>query len=339
MSPRRTERTVETALACSAAQRLHQRFGLRERLLERGGRVPVFEALARCGLPPLFRQLDGLSGAYLPEPVPGVMIAARLSRNRQRLAGACLLGYAEFTRGNQCDRPFLLRLASKMDAVEAGERAAWEFAEEFLLPPWLLEAQCARQNWTPAELTDPAIAYQLALRLGADYGVVCQMLRYSEAGLIGPDAAARLRHATPDGIKAALLQGAAPVTGDGDVWELTSRDEGSVIEVGPEDLFVLRLPEHSGAGFVWNLEQLDESGFTVVRDERVVSARAAIGGCVDRLVTVGPVAQRQGEMVLAERRPWEKPEPAIKEFRVRYRLAEPEPEGWARAARGLNLAA
>lgn len=339
MSPRRTEQAVETAPACSAAQRLHRHFGLRERLLECGGRVPVFEALARCGLPPLFRPLDGLSGAYLPEPVPGVMIAARLPRNRQRFAGACLLGHAEFARGNQRGRPLLLRRSPRMDAGEAGEWAAREFAEEFLLPPWLLRAQCARQNWTPAALTDPAVVYQLALRLGADYGIVRQTLRRPEVDLIGPDAAARLQQVTPDGIKAALLQGAAPVTEDGDVWELTPRDEGATIEVGPEDLFVLRLPEHSGAGFVWNLEQLDESGFAVVRDERVAPARAAIGGCVDRLVTVGPAAQRQGEMVLAERRPWEKPEQAIKEFRIHYRLAGPEPEGWARAARELNLAA
>ena len=291
----RTKRSAKVALACDTAQQLHQRFGLRERLLERGGRVPVFEALARCGLPPLFRPLDGLSGAYLPEPVPGVLIAARLPRKQQRLAGACLLGHAEFVHRNQSGRPLLLRRSSRERAADVGEYAVREFAEEFLLPLWLLEAQCARQNWTPAALTDPAVVYQLALRLGADYRSVCQVLLRSGAGMVGPDAAACLRYAALDGIKAALLQGAAPVVKDGDVWELTPRDEGAVIEVGPEDLFVLRLPEHSGAGFVWNLEQLGESGFAIVQDKRVAPARTVIGGCVDRLVTVGPVAQRQGE--------------------------------------------
>ena len=104
---------------------------------------------------------------------------------------------------------------------------------------------------------------------------------------------------------------------------LTLRDNGAVIRGGPKDLFMLRLPERSASGYVWDLEQLKEAGLAVVRDERVAPERAA-AGVVDRLITVNPVARRQGEMVLTERRPWEAAGQAIREFRVRYCLSGPE---------------
>ena len=113
---------------------------------------------------------------------------------------------------------------------------------------------------------------------------------------------------------------------------LTLRDSGAMIKGGPADLFVLCLPECSAAGYVWDLEPLREAGLAVVRDERVAPERPADGGSVDRLIAVRPEAQRQGEVVLTERRPWEAAGRALKEFRIRYRLSGPEPEGGARAA-------
>lgn len=120
------------------------------------------------------------------------------------------------------------------------------------------------------------------------------------------------------------LYRAAPVAGGGEVRVLTLRDNGAVIRGGPKDLFMLRLPERSASGYVWDLEQLREAGIAVVRDERVAPERAAVGGYVDRLITVNPAARRQGEMVLTERRPWEAAGQAIREFRVRYCLSGPE---------------
>ncbi len=113
---------------------------------------------------------------------------------------------------------------------------------------------------------------------------------------------------------------------------LTLQDSGAMIKGGPADLFVLRLPERSAAGYVWDLEPLREAGLAVVRDERVAPERPVSGGSVDRLIAVRPEAQRQGEVVLTERRPWEAAGRALKEFRVRYRLSGPEPESGGRAA-------
>ena len=102
---------------------------------------------------------------------------------------------------------------------------------------------------------------------------------------------------------------------------LTLRDNGAMIRGDPADLFVLRLPERSAAGYVWDLDQLKKAGLVVIRDERVAPEQATVDGCVDRLITVSPAARRQGEIVLTERRPWEDAGQALREFRVRYCLS------------------
>ncbi len=53
----------------------------------------------------------------------------------------------------------------------------------------------------------------------------------------------------------------------GDVWLLTERDAGTRIDGSRNDLFVFRLEEHSGGGYLWNIDQLKASGFGIVRDE------------------------------------------------------------------------
>ena len=42
----------------------------------------------------------------------------------------------------------------------------------------------------------------------------------------------------------------SPKPNHGDVWLVTDRDENMRIEGGPGDLVVVRLPEHSGSGYL-----------------------------------------------------------------------------------------
>ena len=45
----------------------------------------------------------------------------------------------------------------------------------------------------------------------------------------------------------------------GDVWLLTERDARARIDGSFNDLFVLRLEEHSGGGYLWDIDQLKQS--------------------------------------------------------------------------------
>ncbi len=115
------------------------------------------------------------------------------------------------------------------------------FAAEFMLPPWLFAAHFRRQGWTPQMMVDPVTVYQLSLRVGASYEATCRSLMRPGVGVIRRGAVAALLRVKPREIKKALLVDYQPPDWWGDVWLLTPKDEGAVIEGSRSDLFVLRL--------------------------------------------------------------------------------------------------
>ena len=56
------------------------------------------------------------------------------------------------------------------------------------------------------------------------------------------------------------------------------------IDGSRDDHFVLNLEEHSGGGYLWNINQLKESGFAIVHDDRASYDDEGIGGHVLRSV-------------------------------------------------------
>jgi predicted secreted protein len=119
---------------------------------------------------------------------------------------------------------------------------------------------------------------------------------------------------------------------------LTERDAGTRIDGSRDDLFVLRLEEHSGGGYVWDIDQLKASGFGIVRDELEAIDDEGVGGPIIRRVTAAPPDTYRGRMSLDERRPWD-PEPPLSTLSVEFDLTGPEEEGLSRAARRSLLAA
>jgi hypothetical protein len=135
-----------------------------------------------------------------------------------------------------------------------------------------------------------------------------------------------------------LLEAYRPQDYRGDVWLLTDRDAGARIDGSRDDLFVLRLEEHSGGGYLWDIDQLRASGFGIVRDELEAIDGEGIGGPVIRRVTAAPPETYRGRMALDERRPWD-PEPPLSRLSVEVDLTGPEEEGLSRAERRSLLEA
>jgi len=214
---------------------------------------------------------------------------------------------------------------SKFEETEADA-----FAIAFMMPKWLIAQHCARQGWTTADLRRPNIAYQLSLRIGASYEATCRTLvRYN---LITNAILRDLLETKPRSLKVDLLNDYKPSDYRGDVWLLTEKDEGARLDGSRNDLFVLKLTEHSGGGYLWDLDQLIASGFAVVRDEREAFDAEAIGGPVVRRVTAAPEAAHRGRMSLNERRPWQ-PASANASLTIDYDLTGPEQQGLSRAER------
>ena len=205
-----------------------------------------------------------------------------------------------------------------------------------MMPRWLIQWHAARQGWTVEDFRRPNRVYQLALRLGASYEATCWTLVRHR--LITAALARELQQTQPRELKVALLEDYRPQDYRGDVWLLTERDAGTRIDGSRNDLFVLRLKEHSGGGYLWDIDQLAASGFAIVRDALEAIDGDGIGGPVIRRVTAAPEEGGRGMLQLDERRPWE-PEPPLSRLQLDFDLTGPEEEGLSRAERRRLLEA
>jgi Zn-dependent peptidase ImmA (M78 family) len=321
-----------------AAARLHQRLPLRKDIKASGGNVDVFRAIYAVDLPLLLRPLQGLLGAYLNEPAAGVLVTTQRPMSIQRFTAAHELGHFLMRHLPSLDDESILRrmpIAGEPTA-DFQEIEADAFAVEFMMARWLILWHAARQGWMADEFRKPNRVYQLALRIGASYEATCWTL--VRHGLITAPVARELLKTQPRGLKAALLEAYKPKDYRGDVWLLTERDAGTRIDGSRNDLFVLRLEEHSGSGYLWDIDQLKASGFGVVRDELEAIDGDGIGGPVIRRVTAEPIEPYRGRIALDERRPWEPDEP-IASLKVDVDLTGPEEEGLSRAERRSLLQA
>ena len=321
-----------------AAARLHRRLSLRNEVEARGGNVDVFGAIQDLDLPLLLRPLQGLLGAYLSEPAPGVLVTTQRPMSIQRFTAAHELGHFSLRHQPSLDDESILRrmpMAGEA-STDFQEVEADAFAVEFMMPRWLIQWHAARHGWTVADFQRPNRVYQLALRIGASYEATCWTLVRHK--LIAPPLARELLATQPRELKAALLEAYRPKDYRGDVWLLTERDARTRIDGSRNDLFVLRLKEHSGSGYLWDIDQLKASGFGIVRDELEAVDGEGIGGPVIRRVTAAPADACRGRMTLDERRPWD-PDPPLTSLKLDFDLTGPEEEGLSRAERRSLLEA
>lgn len=288
-----------------AAARIHRQFDTRRYVEAQPSSIDVFGTIVKQKIPLVFKPLDGLLGAYLPRPVPGIIVTTKRQLSVQRFTGAHELGHAEM--GHQAsldDESMLVRAESPDSEYDPLETAANAFATDFLLPQWLLISHAERHKWTRRNLSEASVVYQLSLRAGASYQATSlALLRHN---LIGQNAFDALRQVEVKRLKQELLDGYTLENWYPDVWTLTEADEGSTIEGDSRDAFVLRLKENSGAGYLWNIDDLKNAGFLLFRDDRLIpSADDDIGGEVERVLRARPGESRVGRITLQQTRPWQ----------------------------------
>jgi Zn-dependent peptidase ImmA (M78 family) len=324
------------------AARLHREFGMRERIEEKkGGRIDVFDTIVKCGIPLLFKPLDGLLGVFIDDPIPGVMVTTKRGLSVQRFTAAHELGHCRLGHSPSLDDEAVLQRSpfSPEGDDRQQELEANAFATEFMVPPWLFAAHFQRHDWTPAMMSNPVVAYQLSLRIGASYEATCRSLMRKGVEVIKRQTLSNLLEFQPRAIKKSILGEYEPPDFVRDVWLLTAKDENTVIEGSRSDLFVLKLTEHSGAGYIWTFDEINRAGFAIVRDEREGPDGESVGDHVTRSITAVSEMQQTGRMVLAERRPWMPNSDPREAFCVHYDLTGPEDEGLSQAERRLMLEA
>lgn len=323
----------------ASAGRLHRQLRLRERLETSGGAVNVFALISELDVPLLLRPLEGLLGAYLSFPAQGILVTTQRPLSIQRFTAAHELGHCMLNHEPSLDdeASILRRMPINLEpGHDYQEVEADAFAVAFLMPKWLIALHMRRQGWILDDLRRPGVVYQMSLRLGASYEALCwTFVRYS---MITLKLARDLLLTKPKALKEALLAAYRPVNYRGDVWLLTERDAGSPIDGSRNDLFVLKLTEHSNGGYLWNIDQLRESGFVIVMDEAESVDADSIGAAAVRHITACPPEEYCGRLVLNEARPWN-PAQSITRLELNLDLTGPEMEGLSRAERRQMLEA
>ena len=167
------------------------------------------------------------------------------------------------------------------------------------------------------------MVYQLSLRLGTSYSATCHALSAARCHY-QIDVQYRCLSIQPKAIKQRLAAPYQPKSWYGDVWLITERDDGIVLEGSRSDLVVLKFMEHSGSGYVWQLGDLADAGLAVVQDSRVADPdEQLIGGVVFRTVITESQNGASGHVCLREVRPWQPDRRASSVPRTRRRSFRP----------------
>jgi Zn-dependent peptidase ImmA (M78 family) len=288
------------------ADRLHQAIGLSPDASEKS-RIDVFDIFVKQDIPLMFRPLKGLLGAFLNDPSPGAMVTTQRQLAVQRFTAAHELGHAIMGHTPSFDdEEIIARLAVAPRArADIQEVQANAFASRLLMPKWLIARHARQQNWNAEDLRQPATVYQLSLRLGTSYGATAYALNQHK--VINDSTYSALAEVQPRSIKQQLVAPHKPKNWYGDVWVISDKDDGIVLEGSRTDHIVLRLPEHSASGYLWRIDDLVNAGLVVVNDTRVANPNAdVIGGMSFRTIIAETVDGANGLVHLQETRPWQK---------------------------------
>jgi len=293
----------EILRAVYEAGRFHKEHDAKGRAERGEGRVDVLGMIVKQDLPCIFRPLKGLLGAFLADPDRGVIVTTKRPLPIQRFTAAHELGHAVLGHEASLDsEEVLARALFSADKYDPREVQANAFATELLTPPWLIVQHMKTQGWTRGDLTKPDIVYQLSLRMGSSYSATSYALR--EVKAIDSATCAGLLKIKPRTIKQSLIEPYEPTSWYGDVWVVTERDNGAILEGSRTDLILFRLSEHASSGYIWQFGDLVDLGLALRRDIRAVALDQHVGGIVLRLVVAeseGPVTGRVG---IDEVRPW-----------------------------------
>ncbi len=324
------------------ADRLHKEFDTKARTERGESRINVFEMLIRRDIPVLFRPLRNLLGAFIDDPGQGIIVTTQRSLPVQRFTAAHELGHAALGHESSLDEEEILTRALfvKESRYDPREIQANAFATQLLTPQWLIVHHMTRQGWSRGDLRNPDIVYQLSLRMGSSYSATC----YALADCKGIDATTctHLLDVKPKTIKQRLVKPFQPEKWYGDVWVVTERDGGMVLEGSRADLVVVKLQEHASSGYLWQFGDLIDAGLEIVGDAREADGdEQHIGGVVFR--TVIAESQRDGgasgHVHLREVRPWQPTGASLHSLELDVNLAGPVPAGLLPAQREALLVA
>lgn len=295
----------------------------------------MFDALAWLDVRVIFKPLDGLLGAYVRGPQPGVMISTKRPLSVQRFTAAHELGHAVLAHEPSLDSPNVLRRAASNQktpkisgfASYLQEIEADAFAGTFLLPNWLIGHHAQKHGWSRRDLADENTVYQLALRCGASYQATVRALERN--GIIDEPSRERLLEVQPKQIKQSIGHIAGAADTRNDAWVLSEGDNRSDMAINIGDTVTISLSQQAGGGYLWLPKGLPPAELTHL-DTKVSAESECIGNPSVKRTFYRADREGFGTLPFEYKRPWEHSSEAETAFH--FSIRKPE-RGLSRANR------
>lgn len=274
-------------------------------------RIDPFRVAQSAGVLVMLRPLEKLLGAFLNGGQPGILVNSERPAGLVQMTCAHELGHYFQGHGTTTDG----QLDYGNSAAKKELEADW-FAYSLLAPRWAVAKIMQRKGWSVADLSHPFMIYQLSLRLGVSYTAAVWSL--NRLGLMDGSTVDSVLRTQPAAIKRSLLQ--KPLdNAQKDVWLLDDADRDLILEPRVDDSLLVRLKNHTDAGYVWTVQNVSSEGFIVEpllnstpatqRDELFIA-----GGAQYQDYLVYPkeaVPSDLHKLKLQEKKPWNPNEQAM----------------------------
>jgi Zn-dependent peptidase ImmA (M78 family) len=242
-------------------------------------RVDPFKIAADASLAVMKRPLQDLLGGFFRDTQSGILI--NIDRPPGMVHMTCAHELGHYFLGHQTTIDQVLDYGPKGDIKE--READW-FAYHLLMPRSLIVDLMRRKGWRAKDLKNPSTLYQLSLRLGTSFTATYWTLVSLEMLSGGASESNQLSRTSVQRIKRELAAG-VPEQTLSDVWLLDENDRDRILEPRPQDRFIVDLPNHVSAGYLWSIDEVADAGFRLspltVDAERappVVEESLVVGG-------------------------------------------------------------
>lgn len=299
------ERLVE---ASKKAAWIHKEAKSQERAESGYARINPLALAEQAGVSVMAKPMDRLLGAFVREGRPGILLNSDRPIGMVHMTCAHELGH--FHLGHVTTSDEHLVYGSKSEDIE---QEANQFAYSLMSPMWLVRRALRTKGWNQDSVFDAEVVYQLSLRLGVSFtGMVWGLCRLK---FLSPQSALAMSKKQPRELKSKVLPPGLEMPALSDVWLLDERDKDWIIEPRSTDRFIVRLPSHATAGYLWSAEELAGEGFTlkpVTIDGRQKPQRQGpprVGGGGKDLYVLdhhyaNPAQQGRTKARLQESQPW-----------------------------------
>lgn len=300
-------------------QLLHQELNTYDESMENSN-IDIIKALSQIGVTLFLRPLREVLGILLKnEKNTGLLLNSFRSANELRFASASALTALMMSLqsdGSESSR-FLDIIVSERYLREINKES-YKIVLNLLLPDFLIASLQSRFEWSNEDLVNPTNLYQASLRLGASYQST--VMAYNRLGCISRSDCRKLMEIDVLDIKADILTDYRPKNLENiDVWRLSEREAGTLVQASSNDLFVIELKEYRSTGYRWDFESLKNLGFIILNDEVTSEGSRKIGAPCYRTLIVDPSNSSIGDYVIEESCPWQRIPTQTRKMTIKYR--------------------